>query len=419
MGHVRRILPLLLSSAFLLPGLAAPQHSGDEVLNAAARELADKVIAAGLIPRLEPAVKLLAGNRSSIPAGQFEGSVREFQAELQARGMHTERWSIPSAGLHVTLTESLQDYIWVAFASPEDESAAVITSIPRGAAVQTPPSGPPMILKKQFILSRPEPILDLLFYKLPETGEQRLLVLQPEEVLILRFESGSWKPEGSAALQHDRPWPRDLRGRIKEMSSPNRLQAFFPDAVCDVRHDVSWQASCSVKSVQFPVFSLAGFEQMARFIPHKNYFTDSQVDPNKQLRSAVAYTTAFIGWGGEEAHTISTQLDGRAVLFENPDDTEPVATLRGWGSDIVAQVTDCGQKWQVLATRAGDWTETDAIQAFEIVDRQTVAVSDVVDFPGPVTALWESGSATQAIAVAKNLETGLYEAYSLSLICGH
>lgn len=414
----RRFLPLFLPTVLSSLVLAAPQQPGDETLNAAARELADKVVAAlASLPDHNPAIKFGAGNRSSILPSVFDGGVKEFQAELQRRGVHTSQSPVPEVGL--VLTENLQNYLWVAWIALQGRDQTLMTSIPRGAVAPKPLPGPQMVLQEQFIVSRPEPILDLLFYKLPETGERRLLVLQQDQLLILQSENSSWKPDASAVLQHDAPWPRDLRGRIEELLFPDRLEAFFPDAVCDVRRDPSWQASCSVKSIQFPVFSGLDFEQMAQFIPQRNYFGNSQVDANKQAGVLPAYTTAFVGWGTGKTYAVSTQLDGRAALFENLDYSEPVATIGGWGSDIVSQNTDCGQKWQLLVTRTGDWTEADAIQAFEIVDRQTVAVSGLVDFPGPVTALWAAPGAQSAVAVVRNLKTGFYEAYGLSIACGH
>src|SRR5690348_17547001 len=70
------------------------------------------------------------------------------------------------------------------------------------------------------------------------------------------------------------------------------------------------------------------------------------------------------------------------------------------------------QRWPILVTRDGDWTQPDAIQAFDIVEHQAVPVSAPLDFNGPITALWPEGE-NEALAVSRNLKTGLYEAYLL------
>jgi len=50
-------------------------------------------------------------------------------------------------------------------------------------------------------------------------------------------------------------------------------------------------------------------------------------------------------------------------------------------------------------------------------DRDPIAVSAPINLPGKVSALWTQASGDSAIAVAKNLETGSYEAYRLTVAC--
>jgi hypothetical protein len=46
-------------------------------------------------------------------------------------------------------------------------------------------------------------------------------------------------------------------------------------------------------------------------------------------------------------------------------------------------------------------------------------VSQPADFKGVITALWTESDSTGVIAVSQNSETGRYEAYRLSIACGH
>jgi len=46
-------------------------------------------------------------------------------------------------------------------------------------------------------------------------------------------------------------------------------------------------------------------------------------------------------------------------------------------------------------------------------------VSHPAEFNGAITALWTDSDGTGAIAVSQNSETGRYEAYRLSIVCGH
>jgi len=60
-----------------------------------------------------------------------------------------------------------------------------------------------------------------------------------------------------------------------------------------------------------------------------------------------------------------------------------------------------------------------SVTTFEIADREPVAVSQPAEFNGGITALWTDSDGTGAIAVSQNSETGKYEAYRLSIACGH
>ena len=68
-----------------------------------------------------------------------------------------------------------------------------------------------------------------------------------------------------------------------------------------------------------------------------------------------------------------------------------------------------------LTTSSGDDTQRDWVQALSS-EPPGVAISNKLDFPGPVLAL-RSGS-EESRAIVRNLNTGNYEAYRLSFSCG-
>ena len=76
----------------------------------------------------------------------------------------------------------------------------------------------------------------------------------------------------------------------------------------------------------------------------------------------------------------------------------------------------CGTGNQVLTTGPGDYSQPDTVQAFEWQHDTPVAVSEEMNFPGPVLvqSIFEAPSAT---AIVRNLQTGNYEAYRLSISC--
>ena len=113
---------------------------------------------------------------------------------------------------------------------------------------------------------------------------------------------------------------------------------------------------------------------------------------------------------------VVTGLDGRAQLLNGA--AEAVANVGGWGSQIVAIQSGCGSGWQVLATQARDLNESDALQAYELVNRKPVPVSTPVEFPGPVTELWPLAGGSEALAIVHDLQTDTYEALRISISCG-
>ncbi|MDR3720034.1 MAG: hypothetical protein P4L00_00415, partial [Candidatus Acidoferrales bacterium] len=79
----------------------------------------------------------------------------------------------------------------------------------------------------------------------------------------------------------------------------------------------------------------------------------------------------------------------------------------------------CGSAWQVLATGAGDWTQKDQIQLYEIRDRKAIAIGQAMELPGPILALWPVGDGKSVRVISRSLESGLYEASIVSISCGN
>ncbi len=99
-----------------------------------------------------------------------------------------------------------------------------------------------------------------------------------------------------------------------------------------------------------------------------------------------------------------------------PPLTQPVV-LQGRSVDSYAVLESaCGISSLVLVSGQGDWTETDFVQAFGLKN-QTDVMSEKVQFPGPILALWASDDGKSARVVSRNLQTGAYEASIVSVSC--
>jgi hypothetical protein len=117
-----------------------------------------------------------------------------------------------------------------------------------------------------------------------------------------------------------------------------------------------------------------------------------------------------------EAGTSEFMLDQHAVHFAPARNTLeaaewPAGGFETWGSDFAPIESSCAGH-RVAASGTGAWDAADFVALYDVVSGAAVRVSDAVEFPGPVTALWPS------LAVVRNLSTGRYEAYSLTVDCG-
>jgi hypothetical protein len=94
---------------------------------------------------------------------------------------------------------------------------------------------------------------------------------------------------------------------------------------------------------------------------------------------------------------------------------QPVAGSEGWGSDIASVEDPCGSRTAVFASSPD--TGREEVRLYDVVSGQATPASDPTSLPGPVTALWPSEMHGEATMVARNLQTGQYEASRLSVVC--
>jgi hypothetical protein len=99
-------------------------------------------------------------------------------------------------------------------------------------------------------------------------------------------------------------------------------------------------------------------------------------------------------------------------------DLAPVGPIpQGKGTALSIGAVCQGNTRLFLATSGQDYTQTDSLQVFQIAESgNAVPVSVELEFPGPIMALHSAGEGPRA--VVRNLATGNYEAYRLSISCG-
>lgn len=309
--------------------------------------------------------KVLAG----LPAGEpvrltfhnVSGAARlAWEAEASGRPTGPD-----PALVNLTLAEDEEGYLWVAEIVRGGKRESV--AIERAPAPAAEPAPPATAIQKIPLWEQEAPILDLV------AAGTDLAVLTPAGVAVWTRQDNGWTLRKTLAIEPPQPWPRDLRGRLSLKG--DLLGAFLPGTVCSGALRPEPQLQCQPGEEDWP-----GEPPHATIPAGKNYFVVPAAQP-------------FFSAAGDSLRT----------------------PFEGWGSDIAAIESVCGPG--ILATKPGEADEPDAIQAFELQNGQPVARGAPVEFRGPVTALWQTSDPAKVLAVTRDLATGRYAAFNLSIAC--
>ncbi len=336
-----------------------------ETLADSARALAHRVGAA-----LQPgeAAQLTVRNLSSLAASDFAPARQALEAELHSRA------STPDAAtVNVTLSENARGFLWVAeIVRAGKREAAILERAPspdeRAAAAA------PLVIEKRLLWEQEACVLDIA----PSQGG--LAILDPSGISVYRQEEGRWNRVKQTPVEFPKPWPRDLRGRL---AGNGEMVAFLPGA----EPGPEWPLEIGNARIWAP----------------RNYFTAPNLPP------FFSAARASDGW-------VLAGIDGRAQLFGAT--LEPLAAFAGWGSDVAGVEAKCGRGPLVLATKPSESGDPDQVQAFEIVEREAAPVGAPVEFLGPIVAMheWADGAGS-VVAISRNLKTGRYAAFTLTVSC--
>jgi hypothetical protein len=357
------------------------------------------------------AVALDLANRSSLDRPDVEAVRRGLTTELAALGVRFVNADQAAATVQITLSENLQNYVWVAEIHQGNNDATVVlvtTSRPALAAVERPASA--LMIRKTLLWTDESRILDAA---LVNGNPQHMIVLEPESVVLFKFQDGRWQQEQSLSILHMHPWPRDLRGRLA-LRKDHLFDAYLPGVFCRSTTTAPLVVNCYESDDPWPLGSepsgLSAF-----FAPTRNFSTGA-LSPGieKQTTVKAFYSAAMLPRDKYKLWILAT-VDGQVHMLDGV--TDQTSAKLGWGSDIASVRSGCGLGWQVLVTGNGD-SAGETVRAFEIADREPVAVSQPAGFSGGITALWADWDGTGATAVSQNSETGKYEVYRLSIACG-
>lgn len=386
-GFRRLVCFSFLLSLIFFFSLALPANA--DVLEDAARQFTQKIT--GALPAYVPTF-LSVENLSSLSDTQVSSVRSALQSALRNAGYSLSS-EVHSQGLiHITLSESLGGYLWIAEVRRGEAATVLMMSFDSGKLEQFRPSSS-LTIRREFLWEQEQPILDVTV--VAAGGEAAELgVLERGQFSTYFPKAGGWTRAGVIPLPKSSPWPRDSRGLLYLGIDAQGVSLQGENCRFDARQaSVGWK--CQPSKTQQPLASDA----------------ESRVAGRK---GPPWFSAATFQADGKPAVVISG-IDGQSRLYG--EGAEPVATFSGWGSEIASIQSGCDSGWELLVTGKGDWTSPDTIQAFEIREHRAAAVSAALEFPGPVTALHSAEDSKTAIAVVKNLRTHHYEAYRLAITC--
>jgi len=416
-------LHLILLVAVLGPAIHARAADWSTV----EQQLARKVVAV----TGPGAVAVAMENRSSLGRRDSEIVQNGMRSALEQVGLRFVKAEQAAATVTISLSENPTSYVWVAEIHQGTADAAVVmVSVPRSGRTTVAHDAMPTVLRKTLLWAQDDPVLDLAV--LEENGAPaHIAVLNTENVTLYRMQGGKWQPEQVLEIAHSRPWPRDLRGRVIP-AKDHLLDVYLPGVACHAPTGALVSLGCretddpwpmtSALDAYTPVFPSGGSANRspaatpttaAFFASSRNFFT-GVLTPAVGKFTAVPkfYSAAFLP---RDKYTLwlFAATDGRVHMIDGMSDQ---SSKFDWGSDITTVKTACGAGWQVLAATSGAQAQ-DSVRAYEFPDRDPVAVSAAVDFPGAISALWTEARGDTGIAIVRDRETGSYEVFRLDLAC--
>jgi len=384
-------------------------------LGDAARQLADRIAAVSG----PGTIALEVTNRSSLDEKSVRDVRSALQTQLRVQGVRTGPVEQSMGSVNVVLSENLREYVWTAeVAIGSDAPRVVLVSLVREHATASVTSAQPMTLKKSFLFAQEEPILDAALVDMP--GGSRLLVLDATRVATYRQQAGRWELETTLAISPARAFPRDTRGRLL-LRRDHLFDVYLPGMFCRSSATAPLRLDCSPSDDPWPLTPEDGGTSgadlplvRAFYAPARNFFTGALSPAIGKISNVPSFYSAAPLPRPNYTLWVLAAVDGSVHLVDGFTDQ----AVRGghMGSDLAAVHSNCGLGTQLLVSEAGE-PERDSLRAYEIPDRDSVAVSSPLEFDGPITALWPDAALTSAVAVVRRADTGWYEANRITVSC--
>jgi hypothetical protein len=337
-------------------------------------------------------VTLSIENRSDLREKQISDLEGAFENELRGRGVKI----LPQSGtakVILTFSRNMSGYLAILQLRRGEASETWIEELGRSPGAYGLPFSAGLRLQRELIFTSDLPILDLVF---SDTDSRQIDVLGPQQITSYLREGDHWTPSTVLNLPRNGPIGRDMRGQMDP--GLDNMSVIFPAEICNLSiHDGD---RCHLNSGQVSLSEVPS----------------ATVEEKK----SPPWLTASRIQNDGKTFLLVVGKDGLMRMYG--DDPDPISTFSSFGNQITSIHSGCGNGWQALVTQKEDRSNTDSIQGIEIRDQKPIVVTEALQFAGPVIALRRASRSvaylpSSAIAIIRNLQTGLYEAYRLSIAC--
>jgi hypothetical protein len=414
-----------------------PLSARADSLEDAARALAHKVAS---MLNSRDGVSVSIRNLSSLSSDQVSNLSQTLDGELQSLGHKSSHNDSARVVLRVTFSQNPTGIFEIAELVENGQSRlslerVALTTIPSGGSTSKK-----FTIIRELVWKQESPILDLKFLTTAEEKPERVVVLTPNALSLHENKEMGWALLKTFPISRSGLQSRDPRGQLfgQGRSGTSYLVADLHRLTCQIDLGAtlnSTKMECTSNEKEELVgLSLltAGpivVDNAAKWNSSGNFFTGELYGENGfRLKIAPFYSAAFLGLKPEESSMflITAGIDGRARLLDNAE--KELRSFTAWGSELTTVLSDCGNSWHILATGRTDWTESDKITAYQLEKHSVIEVEQPVELPGPILSLGSEqvpsegdfkGRRQGAIAIVRNLKTGDYEAYRISMACSH
>ena len=303
-------------------------------------------------------IDLAVNNVSSVSPDDAATIGELLRAELTKRRFRLAGAQAPDANLIVTLSEGTEGYLIVAQVrhgtSDKAEQVAMV-SISRAAKKAERSGG--VSLNATRVWEQPGAVLDFALPAAAAGAAPEMIVLERGRLAFYSRQQDQWQLGQAVTITPTRSWLRAEQGHIDISQGLAMGSAGLPGIEC------------------------------------KGDFANPQ--------------TIHCAFASQDTQA---WIQGDATVPKELD----------LGGEVAGVGLACDGRPVVLATGKGDWTQPDSIQAYEIdaTGRAATLTGSPIEFAGPVTSLWATGTSGVARAVVHNLKTGNYEAWVVTASCG-